>query len=403
MGVSVVEEALDGLDAALDEAAAVSLGCLSGDEVLGWLCRINGLRARMEALVCEAMVAAGAAGVPALEGQRSVASVLDALVGADRKQTRADARLGSWVRGFPAFAEAFAGGRLSRRHLEVLRRVDKPRTTAALVDAQDYLVAAAQDCTWDAFCRAVRYWELAADPDGSEPDDHVEQRSARVTAHGDGSVSGRFRLDPVAGQAVISALDQEQQRLYRDDVESGATRTTTQRRADALTALITRGAGLPGGSIAAPLVHVVVGQELLESLLADGHDESGDAGPVTPDPVDPNRRCELIDGTPIHPRFALGVLAVASLRRIVLGARSEVLDLGRGVRAFPTHLKLALLVAARGHCQVRGCSAPFPWLQADHVHPWNAGGTTSTSNGQILCDPHNKAKRDTPPTETEED
>ncbi|MDH5521559.1 MAG: HNH endonuclease [Acidimicrobiia bacterium] len=34
-------------------------------------------------------------------------------------------------------------------------------------------------------------------------------------------------------------------------------------------------------------------------------------------------------------------------------------------------------------------------MQADHITPHSRGGPTKLSNGQILCDPHNKKKRDT--------
>jgi hypothetical protein len=125
------------------------------------------------------------------------------------------------------------------------------------------------------------------------------------------------------------------------------------------------------------------------------------------DPFDPDMRCELIDGTPIHPRFAAAVLATAVLRRLVLGADGEILDLGRKVRTFPRHLKQALLARARGHCQTPGCDAPHAWLQADHLIPWSHGGRTATVNGQILCDGDNKRKRDqqppVPPPDKDED
>ena len=37
------------------------------------------------------------------------------------------------------------------------------------------------------------------------------------------------------------------------------------------------------------------------------------------------------------------------------------------------------------------------WLQADHRHPWNRGGTTDIGNCDGLCDPHNKKKTDLVP------
>ena len=77
---------------------------------------------------------------------------------------------------------------------------------------------------------------------------------------------------------------------------------------------------------------------------------------------------------------------------MVFGAGGEIIDLGRAVRGFPPRLRQALLVQARGRCRSPGCDAPLAWLQADHLIPWHRQGATTLANGQILCDPHNKAK-----------
>ncbi|MGF1598046.1 MAG: HNH endonuclease signature motif containing protein, partial [Acidimicrobiales bacterium] len=90
-------------------------------------------------------------------------------------------------------------------------------------------------------------------------------------------------------------------------------------------------------------------------------------------------------------------LAVAELRRLVLGADSEILDLGRAVRDFPRKLKQAVIAATRGRCTVPGCDAKAHWLQIDHIKPWARGGHTDLANAQPLCGFHNKQKTDQPP------
>jgi len=73
---------------------------------------------------------------------------------------------------------------------------------------------------------------------------------------------------------------------------------------------------------------------------------------------------------------------------------SKAVDVAVNTRSFPPWMKHVLLVRARGRCQIPGCDTPFPWLQADHVKPYSRGGPTKLTNSQILCDPHNKWKRD---------
>ncbi|MGF1595956.1 MAG: DUF222 domain-containing protein [Acidimicrobiales bacterium] len=82
------------------------------------------------------------------------------------------------------------------------------------------------------------------------------------------------------------------------------------------------------------------------------------------------------------------------LRRLVLDAESEILDLGRTVRNFPRKFREALIAATRGRCQHAGCDAKVAWLEADHVQPWAHRGTTDLTNAQVLCGWHNKWKGD---------
>jgi len=237
----------------------------------------------------------------------------------------------------------------------------------------------------------------------------------------------------VAVAGIGPRVDCGVQNLFRQDTETGYTRKATHCRADALTDLTTSGANNPGGA-STPLIHIILSEDVAtdgftrttannnggrcdgdhhcgcndgddgrrEASRTCGDNQSGGPAPVDPTrlPIDDNaplKRCEPIDGTPLHPQFALAALATATLRRLILGADSEVLDLGRTVRTFPTRLKQILMIQARGRCQQPGRDNPHAWLQADHLTPWNRGGATNLTNGQILCDPHNKAKGDKPP------
>ena len=156
--------------------------------------------------------------------------------------------------------------------------------------------------------------------------------------------------------------------------------------------LIVGGAEAPGSATTTPLVNLVIGQKVLENLLERYLDPDTPVVPIDRD--DPDFRCERIDGTSIHPDLAFAATAAAEFERVVLDANSRVIDMSVKSRGFPPWMKRALLIEARGRCRTPGCDSPYPWLQVDHIHPHSKGGPTRLANGQILCDPDNKWKRD---------
>ena len=263
-------------------------------------------------------------------------------------------------------------------------------------------MSAAEKAGWREFTEVVRYWVLAADPDGVEPKEQVAGRSFSSHKTSDGMVKGSFNLDPLTGHILQTAVELESQRIRaEEDAGDPTLRTVSQRRADALARLVDRGAKSPNGKTTTPLLHLVMSERVAAEALSR-LDDSADVEDLQQLPLrhrDVDGRCELIDGTPIHPQFGVAALALAELRRIVLGADSEIKDLGRGVRCFPIHLKQALLVQARGRCDVPACDAPASWLQADHLIPWGRWGPTNIANGCIKCQPHNREKRDRLPVE----
>jgi len=308
-------------------------------------------------------------------------------------------------------SQALLDGSITRRHAQVLRDLDNPRSHSDLLAAQDYLVEAGTRCSWQDFVTVCNQWIANADPDGNLPDERTRNRRLTLKRRADGTLSGSFDLDTIGGDAVKNAIEREALRLFRIDADpthpEARTRNHTQRMADALVNLVTRGAIRKDGTVGAPLIHIVVGQDVLDEAIC--RKAAADAGvlPIGPDgnplgdnlnidPDDPLRRCELVDGTPIHPNQVVALLGVATLRRLVLGADGEILDLGRATRDFPRRLNQAMLAAQRGRCAKDGCDAPPSWLQADHIVPWHPNGHTATSNGQMLCSPGNRAKGDRP-------
>ena len=75
--------------------------------------------------------------------------------------------------------------------------------------------------------------------------------------------------------------------------------------------------------------------------------------------------------------------------RVVLAAKSEILDVGRVTRVVPRGLRTALVIRDGGCC-FPGCDRPPEVCEAHHVRPWYAGGPTNLSNLVLLCPYHHR-------------
>ncbi len=74
---------------------------------------------------------------------------------------------------------------------------------------------------------------------------------------------------------------------------------------------------------------------------------------------------------------------------MVLGPRSEPLDVGRKTPVIPAALRRAVVVRDRC-CRFPGCRRPHPWCDGHHVRHWAEGGETSLSNLVLLCRRHHR-------------
>ncbi len=130
-------------------AAAVAPSALNSEELLTALVEMQSLRAQCDAANALLLARVDLAMLPSDEhGRQSTAAAVAAHANTNPRLTRADQRRGLWLFAFPVVAEAFSAGWISQAHVEAMKAVDKPRTSAALVEAQEYLIQAAVDCTW---------------------------------------------------------------------------------------------------------------------------------------------------------------------------------------------------------------------------------------------------------------
>jgi hypothetical protein len=80
---------------------------------------------------------------------------------------------------------------------------------------------------------------------------------------------------------------------------------------------------------------------------------------------------------------------------MVLGSKSQILDVGRSSRLVTPGIWLAL-VARDGHCAFPGCTRAPVACDAHHITHWAAGGATALHNLVLLCRRHHTVIHTTP-------
>jgi hypothetical protein len=176
------------------------------------------------------------------------------------------------------------------------------------------------------------------------------------------------RLDPPSAAPVIAWLDAQVrdafQRRREHDGAREDKRSAGQIRADALVALARHGLGCesPATGVTTTVVVRLSDQQLRRGLgIAE---------------------CDGL-AAPISASTARRMAADAEVIPIVLGTKSEALDIGRARRLFTRAQRLAL-VERDGGCA--WCHAPPSFCDAHHIRWWTRDrGRTDLDNGVLLC------------------
>lgn len=198
-------------------------------------------------------------------------------------------------------------------------------------------------------------------------------RSLTFGKDGNGSVTFAGSLPRVEGEQWLTILDAwtESQRrcLIEERDPSAISPSPAQRRADALIGMIQahigeRRAPAVGGD--RPRVVVTMSYDSLRVAAAG-------AG--------------LMGDEPLSAGELRRLCCDADLIPAVLGAASEVLDVGRSQRLVTAPIRGALTLRDGG-CAFPGCQTRPNSCEAHHIEPWWAGGDTALSNLVLLCHHH---------------
>jgi uncharacterized protein DUF222/HNH endonuclease len=284
-----------------------------------------------------------------------------------------EVRMARALEAMPKTREAVASGEISgsaARVLAAARETDHD----SFADSEPLLVEAATRHSVRDLQRVVAHWRNAVESRhllGQGEDSLRERHPLHVSPTVFGMVRIDRDLDPDTGETVLTALrgcvDAE---LRSGDPQDR--RTPAQYRADALGEICRRwldSADQPQVGGERPHLAMTVGLDSLRGLRSEPG-ELDHVGPVRPESV----RLLACDAT---------------VGRVVLGARSEPLDVGRRTQVVPAPMRRAVVVRDR-ECRFPGCDRPPPWCDAHHVVHWADGGPTALSNLVLLCRRHHR-------------
>ncbi len=344
-------------------------------------------------------------------------------------------------RSMPAVAAGHRSGRIGGPQAERIARVfANKRVREQLVEADEHVAVLAARLPYRELDIALSDWERLADEDGAG--DKAERAHAgrhyRMPRNLDGTRRIEGSCGSVDGQIVDDIIARQIQREWERDwadarcahgdaaTVDDLARTDAQRSFDALAAVVIRGdlalGDVEGAAqtctniVSDPITlerHIakLCGQDPgpdprlpdwwrdLDAATADlDHDDDAcgaesESESESPEVPVVGFRCSDLDGHPLDPTEVTVATLIGQLRRVVIGADSVVLDMGRKQRFFTGARQLAVRLA-HSTCVFTACHVPSSQCQSDHIEAFNGPGQGSTDpgNGAPQCGRHNRLK-----------
>jgi len=446
------------LDAGVAALAGLDLEVLDAEDLMGLVGDVEVVARRLDAVRVHLAGALDRTGAYTTDGHRSAKAALRHLGRLSGPEAHRRVQTARALRSLPDVAAGFDAGRVPTEMVHAVARVASNRRVGQFLAAADPIFAEqATEESHDDFVAWLAEWERLADADGADQDEEEAHRRRSVTLvqnRVDGSWLLRGQFGALQGAVLAETLaaylaveddaDRAEavERHGPDATPAQWARSASQRRADALVALVRAAcAGVPGRA-GEPLVNIVIDQASFEEMIARrtappaarqppsppagsdpdaeqppspraGSDPDAEQPPSPRAGSDPDagqppspragsdpggRVCASTSGHRLSPHDALAAALVGHIRRVVIDRDGRVIDLGRSQRLFSGAAKqaaeLQAAIAARGPttCLWSGCTASNRWLQVDHDQSWWEGGSTDQDNANLLCGHHNRLK-----------
>ncbi len=280
---------------------------------------------------------------------------------------------------YPVLAACLAAGDIGASAAAlVARTLDAVGEDASSMEGR--LVARARDLDLGELRRVCQRLQASSNPVAWEERERrqCEARHVSISDDSDGMVLIQARLDPPSAAPVVAWLEAQVKDAFRRrrdrDPFTADTRSVGQIRADALVSLARHGMACdePTSGVSTTVL-VRVGLDEMRTGIGLGESDN-----IT---------------TPLIVGALRAMAADAEIIPLVLGAESEILDMGRAQRLFTRAQRLAL-VERDGGCAM--CHAPPSYCEAHHIRWWDRHlGKTDLDNGVLLCTGcHHRVHRD---------
>lgn len=382
------------------------------------------LRRQVDARLAAAVAVAEGRALNERDSHRSMSGYLRATINPSAGDSRKLLMSARTVNAHPEIGDAWLDGRLGPSQVAELARTRSHHAAERFGEFVSAFVEQGERLPFREFQVVLQRFLALSDADGKlDERNAIEGRSATIA-----TVDGQLHLRASGGDALAVAEFEEilhrfEQAEHLKDLESRDAalaageepepyRSGPQRRFDALMAMARSAARHEGELIGSePLVSMLVDQRTVSAILARSGlgqitDLAGNTiDPITGLPADPadfadllghpddfmSRRIETTTGTPLKLTDVLRGLISGHIRRVVLGANSRVIDMGRNSRVFTGAARDAARLLTVS-CEHPGCEMPAAWCQVDHSTEWHQHGTTDQANAATLCGYNNREK-----------
>jgi hypothetical protein len=354
------------------------------------LLRVVEIGSQLESLRLRLMAASG--DVASIEGQRDVATWLSAYTCTDRRDNARAERLGRALdRRWPQVARALAEARLNPAQAEVIvHGLDQlpreiPADICELAEAQ-LVVDGETFGPRELRILARRILDVVAPELGEDLERRLieaEEANARRTTslvtrrNNDGTTEIRIKVPDHVADRLLTYLHAFTSPRHlsaegqRSDLDEPHPRRLGIAFGSFLEAVDPKRLPLHGGDATTVMVTIDL------ATLRDG------LGTAI-----------FGSDTVISAGEARRLACNASIIPVVLGGKSEILDLGRSARSYGPPQRKAMKLRDR-ECRAFGCDVPADWCEAHHFEEfWSRGGKTNLADGKLLCPFHHQRVHD---------